>query len=144
QLLVISVLTNRGEPGSRKRLAVSGKEASTDEEGVARPVFPQIPGCPTFATSGQTESCVQQGVKTVSDFKNPALMQLTDQQVRFAPPARRLEQLARAEQLLAEIEPARQYPYQYVCYRVTDFRPDSYPDLLIDGEDLEHDLCLFI
>jgi RNA polymerase sigma factor (sigma-70 family) len=80
----------------------------------------------------------------VSDFKNPALKQLTDQQVRFAPPSRRLEQLARAEILLAEIEPARQYPYQYVCFRITDFRPDSYPDLRIDGKDLEHDLCLLI
>src|SRR5262249_38861302 len=35
-------------------------------------------------------------------------------------------------------------PYQYVCFRITDFRPDSYPDLLIDGTDLEHDLCLLM
>jgi RNA polymerase sigma factor (sigma-70 family) len=80
----------------------------------------------------------------VTSFKHPALKQLTDQQVRFAPPARRLEQLARAERLLAEVEPNRQYPYQFVCYRVTEYRPDSYPDLLIDGRDLEHDLCLMI
>jgi RNA polymerase primary sigma factor len=80
----------------------------------------------------------------VSEFLNPALMQLTDQQVRFAPPARRLEQLARAERLLAEIDPSRHYPYQYICYRVTDFRPDSYPDLLLSGQELEHDLCLLI
>jgi predicted transcriptional regulator len=80
----------------------------------------------------------------VSGFKHPALKQLTDQQVRFAPPARRLEQLARARQLLDEIERGKRYPYQYVCFRITDFRPDSYPDLLIDGEDLLHDLPLFI
>ncbi len=80
----------------------------------------------------------------MNGFKNPALMQLTDQQVRFAPPARRLEQLARAEQLLGELEVTRQYPYQYVCFRITDFRPDSYPDLMIGGADLEHDLCQFI
>jgi RNA polymerase primary sigma factor len=80
----------------------------------------------------------------VTSFKHPALKQLTDQQVRFAPPARRLEQLARAERLLAELEPAKQYPYQYVCFRITEFRPDSYPDLLIEGRDLEHDLCLMI
>jgi RNA polymerase sigma factor (sigma-70 family) len=72
------------------------------------------------------------------------LKQLTDQQVRFAPPSRRLEQLSRAERLLGEIEPARQYPYQFVCYRITEFRPDSYPDLLIDGRDLQRDLYLFI
>jgi RNA polymerase sigma factor (sigma-70 family) len=80
----------------------------------------------------------------VTTFRHPALKQLTDQQVRFAPPQRRLEQLARAERLLAEIEPSRQYPYQFICYRITDFRPDTYPHLLIEGADLEHDLCLFI
>src|SRR4051812_21287282 len=77
------------------------------------------------------------GVMTVTQYNNPALKQLADQQVRFAPPARRLEQLARTERLLAEIDPSRQYPYQFVCYRITDFRPDSYPDLLIEGRDLE-------
>ena len=80
----------------------------------------------------------------MSEFRHPALKQLTDQQVRFAPPGQRLAQLARAEKLLAEMDPAKTYPWQYVCYRVTDYRPDSYPDLLIDGADLEHDLCLLI
>ena len=80
----------------------------------------------------------------MSEFRHPALKQLTDQQVRFAPPGQRLAQLARAEKLLAEMDPAKTYPWQYVCYRVTDYRPDSYPDLLIDGSDLEHDLCLLI
>jgi RNA polymerase sigma factor (sigma-70 family) len=80
----------------------------------------------------------------VSDFKIPALQELTDQQVRFTPLARRLDQLSRAEALLAEIDPNKHYPWQYVCYRVTDFRPDSYPELLISGRDLKHDLCLLI
>jgi RNA polymerase sigma factor (sigma-70 family) len=80
----------------------------------------------------------------VTAFKNPALKQLTDQQVRFAPAARRLEQKIRAEKLLAEIEAGRQYPYQFVCFRVTEFRPESYPDLLILGDDLRHDLALMI
>jgi len=80
----------------------------------------------------------------VAVFKHPALKQLTDQQVRFAPPARRLEQLARARKLLGEIEPNRAYPYQFICFRVTDFRPESYPDLLIGGSDLCHDLALMI
>jgi len=80
----------------------------------------------------------------VNNFNHPALKELTDQQVRFAPPARRLEQLRRAEQLIAEVEPAKSYPYQFVCFRITDYRPDSYPDLLIRGEDLGHDLYLFL
>ncbi len=77
-------------------------------------------------------------------FKHPALRELTDQQVRFVPPPRRLEQLARAERLLAELDASRQYPYQFLCFRITDYRPDAYPDLLITGRDARHDLGLLI
>ena len=72
----------------------------------------------------------------MSDFRHPALKQLTDQQVRFAPPARRREQLGRAARLLGEIDPGRVYPYQFVCFRVTEYRTDAYPDLRISGDDL--------
>ena len=84
------------------------------------------------------------GVCIVSEFKTEALKQLTNQQVRFAPPAQRLAQLGRAEKLLSEIERERSYPYQYVCFRITEFRPDSHQDLLVSGTDLEHDLLLMI
>src|SRR5262245_16869771 len=77
-------------------------------------------------------------------FKHPALKQLTDQQVRFAPPARRQEQLARSQKLLGEIEPGRTYPYQFICFRITDYRSEMYPDLLVPGADLAHDLALLI
>jgi len=80
----------------------------------------------------------------MSDFRHPALKQLTDQQVRFAPPARRREQLARAAQLLGEVDLQRVYPYQFVCFRVTDFRTDAYPDLKVSGGDLRHDLRLLV
>ena len=80
----------------------------------------------------------------MNSFKNPAMKQLTDQQVRFAPPARRLAQISQAEKLLTEIDPSKNYPYQFVCYRLTDYRPTSYPDLVIDGAALIHDLCLFM
>jgi RNA polymerase primary sigma factor len=83
-------------------------------------------------------------VLAVTAFKNPALKQLTDQQVRFAPPARRVEQLARAERLLAELDPSKQYPYPFVCWRITDYRPNTHTDLLLLGEDLSHDLRLMI
>jgi RNA polymerase sigma factor (sigma-70 family) len=42
------------------------------------------------------------------------------------------------------VEADRKYPYQWVCFRITDFRPESYPDLLIDGSDLAHDLSRLI
>ena len=77
-------------------------------------------------------------------FQYPALQELTAQQVRFAPPAKRREQLKNAEKLLAETEPTKQYPYQFVCFRLTDFRSNAFPDLLFRGDELKHDLALFI
>jgi RNA polymerase primary sigma factor len=80
----------------------------------------------------------------VSQFKIPALKELAEQQTRFAPPARRQAQVAAAQRLLAEIEVGKDYPYQYVCYRVTDYRSDAHPELVIPGHFLRHDLELFI
>jgi RNA polymerase primary sigma factor len=83
-------------------------------------------------------------VVAVTGFKQPALKELTDQQVRFAPPVRRAEQLVRAERLLAEIDPNKRYPYPFVCWRITDYRPQTHADLLIPGVDLAHDLQLMM
>ena len=80
----------------------------------------------------------------MKDYKHQALKELADQQVRFAPPPRRLEQLKRAEQLLTEIDSTRDYPYQFLCFRVSDYRSEAYPGLLIPGEDVIHDLGLWI
>src|SRR6202042_3793867 len=77
-------------------------------------------------------------------YRHPALKQLKDQQTRYAPRDRRLEQVERAEQLLGEIEGAKRYPYEYLCYRITGFRPDGWPALVLDGSDVQHDLRLFV
>jgi len=79
-----------------------------------------------------------------SSYRHPALKQLKEQQTRFAPRERRLEQIDRAEQLLAEIEPERCYPYEYLCYRITGFRPEGAPALVLDGGEVRHDLRLFV
>lgn len=79
-----------------------------------------------------------------TDYLNPALRQLRDQQVRFAPREKKIQQVDAAEQFLAEIDPKRVYTYPYVCYRITRFRSELYPDLKITGAELAHDLPLFI
>jgi RNA polymerase primary sigma factor/RNA polymerase sigma factor len=79
-----------------------------------------------------------------SNYLNPAIRQLRDQQVRFAPREKRMEQAAQAEKLLVELDPARTYPYDYLCYRITNYRPDSYPDLKLTGQEARHDLRLFV
>ena len=80
----------------------------------------------------------------MSEFKSYVLKELTEQQTRFAPPARRAAQIANARQLMAEVESGKAYPYSYVSFRVTDFRSDAHPDLRFAGNDLRHDLALFI
>ena len=79
-----------------------------------------------------------------TDYKIPALHQLRDQQVRFAPREKKLEQARRAEALLGEIESDRTYTYEYLCFRITDYRPDGPLSGQISGEDANHDLRLFV
>jgi RNA polymerase sigma factor (sigma-70 family) len=77
-------------------------------------------------------------------YHHPALKQLKEQQARFAPKERRLEQIDRAEKLLGEIEPEKRYPYDYLVFRITGYRPERAPDLVLDGPDVSHDLRLFV
>lgn len=79
-----------------------------------------------------------------ADYQNPHIRQLRDQQVRFAPREKKIEQVNRAEKLLAELDPSRTYTYEYLCYRVTDFRPESFPNVKLSGEQAGHDLRLFV
>jgi len=80
----------------------------------------------------------------MAHYKNPAIRQLKDQQVRYAPRDARLAQIDKAERLLEEIEQSREYRYQELCYRITDYKPELYPDLVLSGEEAAHDLRLFI
>lgn len=79
-----------------------------------------------------------------SDYRSPVLRQLRDQQVRFAPRDKKVEQADRAEKLLNELEVKRTYPYEYLAYRITDFRPETTPHTLITGDEARHDLGLFV
>jgi len=79
-----------------------------------------------------------------ANYMNPVFRQLRDQQVRFAPRDQQMEQANRAERLLREIDPARVYPYEYLCYRITDFRPTSFAQTKLSGEQASHDLRLFV
>lgn len=78
------------------------------------------------------------------DYKNDSIRQLRNQQVRFAPRERKLEQIENAEKFLREVDPQRNYNYEYVCYKITGFRPDTAPVVQIRGEDLIPDLLSFI
>ena len=79
-----------------------------------------------------------------TDYLNPAIRQLRDQQVRFAPREKKIEQADQAEKLLGELDPKRTYSYEYVCFRITNYRPEAYPDLRLSGQEASHDLRLFV
>ena len=74
-------------------------------------------------------------------------------QVRFAPPVKRLRQVENAEQLLDIIEKDKpfdkaqdkEYPFEFVCFRITGFRPNEDAGRrLIKGDELMDDLRVFI
>jgi len=79
-----------------------------------------------------------------SDYRIAVLRELRDQQVRFAPRNKRIEQAARAERLLGELDLARDYPYEFIYFRVTDFRPEENSRKMVSGDDAAHDLRLFV
>ncbi len=80
----------------------------------------------------------------MAQYCNPAMKQLADQQVRYAPRDVRLAQMERAEELLSQINPDKEYPYPEVCEKITSYRPQQYPDLVLAGEDAVHDLRCFV
>lgn len=79
-----------------------------------------------------------------SDYHIESVRGLCDQQARFAPREKKLEQLDRAEKLIHEIDPNRTYTYEYLCFRITEYRPEAGPQVVMTGEDARHDVRLLI
>jgi RNA polymerase primary sigma factor/RNA polymerase sigma factor len=69
---------------------------------------------------------------------------LRDQQVRFAPREKKIEQANNAERLLREVDLDKTYPYEFLCYRITGFRPGSTQHQVMTGGETLHDLRLFV
>jgi RNA polymerase primary sigma factor len=77
-------------------------------------------------------------------IKNQKLEQLL-MQLRFTPKKKRKKQLDSAEKLLAIIEPDKEYPFEFVCFRITGFHPkEPIAGQLIKGDELADDLRIFI
>jgi len=75
-------------------------------------------------------------------FHLEPLRELADQLTRFSPSGKLAQQAANARKLLGEIRPDRVYPYQYLVWRVTGFRPDDRGRLVLPGRELAGDLEL--
>lgn len=73
-------------------------------------------------------------------YRDSKLKELRDQLVRFAPKVQKVEQSTRAEQLLSELEPDRSYAYDFLCYRITNYRPQQSSRHTIASADVVSDL----
>jgi len=77
-------------------------------------------------------------------IKTPALAELL-MQLRFSPEKQRRKQLDAAERLYEIVEPSRQYPLEFVRFRITGHLPPQPSEpVLIDGQQLLEDLGVFI
>ncbi len=76
-------------------------------------------------------------------YKNKALGQLF-MELRFAPREQQEKQLDAAEQFVRIIDRDRDYPFEFVCYRITEYRPrQDMGGVFISGDDLLSDLSTF-
>ena len=78
------------------------------------------------------------------DYRDARIKELRDQLTRFAPKAKKIEQASFAEKLYGEIEPDRPYAFDYLCFRITNYRPETPSRHSIASADLKHDLRLMI
>jgi RNA polymerase sigma factor (sigma-70 family) len=76
-------------------------------------------------------------------FRLDSLAQLS-RQMAFAPQEVRNQQIGAAEDLLYLIDPAKAYPFEFVIYKITGYRPRGAARELLTGLALQHDLGLLI
>ncbi len=77
-------------------------------------------------------------------IKNENIAQLL-MQMRFMPEKQRRKQLNAAEKLLTIIDNKKQYPFDFVCFHITEFNPKIPTEQqLINGDELAGDLQIFI
>lgn len=79
----------------------------------------------------------------MSTFRLDSIAQLA-RELNFAPQDVRAAQVDSAEQLLNLIDPAKAYPFDFVIFRITGYRPKTGGEALLTGIALQHDLGLLI
>ena len=80
----------------------------------------------------------------MAKVRNKTLGQLFAE-LRFAPRAQKEKQLGAARELLRIVDADKEYPFEFVCFRITGYRPKE-PSTAeaIKGTELTHDLRIFI
>lgn len=76
-------------------------------------------------------------------FRSEVLADLA-RQFSFAPPERRRAIIDHAEELYHQIDPERNYPLDFVIFRLTSYRPDTVADVTFIGLPLRNDLITLV
>ncbi len=77
-------------------------------------------------------------------FKDKLIEQLFADE-RFSPIRQKIRLLETAAGLAGIVSPVQKYPFEFICYKITGYRPETLTDPhLIDGDTLIHDLAFFI
>jgi len=80
----------------------------------------------------------------MAKIKSEILNQLFSE-LRFAPGTQQQKQLANARDLALIAEKEKQYPFEFICFRLTGYRPrEDLSGKFIEGADLIHDLQIII
>ena len=75
---------------------------------------------------------------------HPVLRDFFDQ-LRFAPIPQKKKQLTASEHLLMILDAEREYPFDFIVYRITGYRPPEKPEQhLISGRDLMPDMRVWM
>jgi len=79
----------------------------------------------------------------MAGFQFQAIKELSRQLIYFAKPLR-LKALKKAERFIDEINPVREYPYEYIAYRITSIRPSEHIGESFSGQRLLPDLVQLV
>ena len=79
----------------------------------------------------------------MAKYRNALIGELA-RQFAYTPRARKVEQLDRICAVAPSVQPGKSYPYDFVCYQITRFRPDDAPHVVFDGVSLKADLMTLL
>ncbi len=76
-------------------------------------------------------------------IKNPILSQLF-METSFVPKSQQLKQLAAAEELYKIVSPDKDYPFEFICFKITGYRPKEHTSEMVSGKELLESLPMYI
>lgn len=79
----------------------------------------------------------------MAKYQNPAIADLA-RQLLYSPESVRMQQIDRAEKLVGLIDTSKKYPYEFICYQITGYRPRTAELSTIEGNVLREDLVRMV